>query len=69
VGESGSGARSMKKEWVIDIRDQCIAAEVPFSFKQWGGVHRETNGCLLNGEKWDQMPDIKVPGKELLMCI
>ncbi|MBA3010035.1 MAG: phage Gp37/Gp68 family protein [Desulfobacula sp.] len=68
-GESGPGARPMKEEWVLDIRDQCIAAGVPFFFKQWGGVHREKNGCQLNGEVWDQMPEIKVPGEELLMCI
>ncbi len=68
-GESGPGARPMKEEWVLDIRDQCLAAGVPFFFKQWGGVDREKNGCLLDGEVWDQMPDIKVPGEELLMCI
>jgi len=35
-GESGPGARPMKEEWVLDIRDQCISAGVPFFFKQWG---------------------------------
>jgi protein gp37 len=35
-GESGPGARPMKKEWVIDIRDRCNVADVPFFFKQWG---------------------------------
>ncbi len=68
-GESGPGARPMKEEWVIDIRDQCIAAGVPFFFKQWGGVHREKHGCSLNGETWDQMPRVKIPGEELLMCV
>ncbi|MCX5877637.1 MAG: phage Gp37/Gp68 family protein, partial [Deltaproteobacteria bacterium] len=35
-GESGPGARPMKKEWVTDIRDQCLDAGVAFFFKQWG---------------------------------
>lgn len=35
-GESGPGARPMHPDWVIDIRDQCIAANVPFLLKQWG---------------------------------
>ena len=68
-GESGPSARPMKEEWVLDIRDQCIAAGVPFFFKQWGGVHRKKHGCLLGGKKWDQMPEIKVPGQDFLMCV
>jgi protein gp37 len=36
-GESGPRARPMKLEWVIDIRNQCVAARVAFFFKQWGG--------------------------------
>src|SRR4051794_36320474 len=36
-GESGPGARPMQEEWVMDIRDQCLDADVPFFFKQWGG--------------------------------
>lgn len=35
-GESGPGARPMHPEWVRSIRDQCIAAGVPFFFKHWG---------------------------------
>jgi len=35
-GESGPGARPMHPDWVRNIRDQCIAAGVPFFFKQWG---------------------------------
>jgi protein gp37 len=35
-GESGPGARPMHPQWARDIRDQCIAAGVPFFFKQWG---------------------------------
>ena len=35
-GESGPGARPMHPDWVRGIRDQCVAAKVPFFFKQWG---------------------------------
>jgi protein gp37 len=35
-GESGPDARTVHPDWVRSIRDQCIAAEVPFLFKQWG---------------------------------
>jgi len=35
-GESGLGARPMHPDWVRNIRDQCVAAGVPFFFKQWG---------------------------------
>jgi len=35
-GESGDGARVCDYEWVLDIRDQCIKANVPFIFRQTG---------------------------------
>jgi len=57
-GESGPGAREMKKEWATDVRDQCVAAEVPFFFKQWGGVNKKRAGRLLDNRLWDQMPII-----------
>jgi protein gp37 len=55
-GESGPGARPMAEEWVTDIRDQCLAARVPFFFKQWGGVRRKRAGRVLKGRTWDQVP-------------
>jgi len=57
-GESGPGARPMAEEWVIDIRDQCLVARVPFFFKQWGGVHRKQAGRVLRGRTWDQVPTL-----------
>lgn len=56
-GESGPGARPIKPEWVTDIRDQCLAAEVPFFFKQWGGTNKKKAGRSLEGRTWDEMPD------------
>lgn len=38
-GESGPGARPMHPDWARSIRDQCVAANVPFFFKQWGEFH------------------------------
>jgi protein gp37 len=55
-GESGPGAREMRKEWVVDIRDRCLTAKVPFFFKQWGGINKKRTGRLLDGRTWDQMP-------------
>ncbi len=55
-GESGPGARPMKKEWVMGIRDQCLKVDVPFFFKQWGGVNKKKAGRLLDDRTWDEMP-------------
>ncbi len=55
-GESGPGARPIEADWVRDIRDQCLAAEVPFYFKQWGGVFKKRHGRLLDGMTWEEMP-------------
>jgi protein gp37 len=55
-GESGPGARPLQESWVLDIRDQCVAAAVPFFFKQWGGVQKHRTGRLLEGRTWNQMP-------------
>jgi protein gp37 len=55
-GESGPGARPLKKEWVISIRDQCRASGVPFFFKQWGGVRKKKNGRLLEGRTYGEYP-------------
>jgi protein gp37 len=55
-GESGPGARPMKKEWVISLRDQCQWAGVPFFFKQWGGVRKSAAGRKLDGRTYDELP-------------
>jgi protein gp37 len=62
-GESGPGARPMKKEWVEDIRRQCSTTDVPFFFKQWGGTRKKAAGRLLNGKVYSQMP------KRLSRCL
>ena len=60
-GESGPGARPMPREWVTDIRDQCLAARVPFFFKQWGGINKKANGRTLENKTWDQIPQTAMP--------
>ena len=59
-GESGPGARPMDADWVRDIRDNCLQNNVPFFFKQWGGVFKKKTGRMLDKRIWDQMPKPKV---------
>ena len=55
-GESGAGARPMKKEWALSVKNQCRDANVPFFFKQWGGVQKHRTGRLLNERTYDEIP-------------
>ena len=55
-GESGPGARPMREAWVIDIRDQCEQAGIPFFFKQWGGRNKKAAGRTLDRQTYDAMP-------------
>lgn len=71
-GESGPGAREIKPEWVLDIKDQCKSAGVAFFFKQWGmkkfnpdpadptinkgHENHAKGGCLLDGQIYHEMP-------------
>ena len=55
-GESGYGARVLKKEWVLEVRDRCLELDIPFFFKQWGGVNKKKAGRLLDGKIYDNMP-------------
>jgi protein gp37 len=56
-GESGHGARPIEATWVRSIRAQCEEQQVPFFFKQWGGVRKSTTGRELDGKTYDQFPD------------
>jgi protein gp37 len=55
-GESGPGARPMKKEWVVSVRDQCKRDGVLFFFKQWGGVRKSKAGRRLDGKTYNEFP-------------
>lgn len=58
-GESGAGSRPMKKEWVRELRDKAEKTETSFFFKQWGGVRKKENGCMLDGKEYKKYPNIK----------
>lgn len=55
-GESGAGYRPMELGWARSIRDACIADDVPFFFKQWGGRTPKKLGRELDGRIWSEMP-------------
>ena len=56
-GESGHGARPLRREWVTSIRDQCREIGIPFFFKQWGGVQKKRAGRQLDGQTYDGIPE------------
>ena len=69
-GESGPKSRPMKRDWALNIKNQCDANKVAFFFKQWGGWGadgkkraKKQNGRLLDGRTWDAVP---VPPPHLL---
>lgn len=53
-GESGPKARPAHPDWIIQDRDQCQGAGVPFFFKQWGewSPNQPENFCRLTKNKW-----------------
>jgi protein gp37 len=55
-GESGPRHRPVKAEWVEEIRDLCMAGNVPFFFKQWGGRTPKAGGRELDDRTWDEFP-------------
>lgn len=59
-GESGPGARPLKKEWVDEIFQASRKHGVPFFFKQWGGVHKKKNGRVYKDAEWNEMPSTEL---------
>jgi protein gp37 len=55
-GESGFRHRPPHEAWILDLRDRCREADVPFFFKQWGGRHPKSGGRTLDGREWSEMP-------------
>ena len=70
-GEIGAGARPTYPDWLRELRDQCVAAGIPFFFRQWGEwapalgerpvqtvvrVGKRAAGRLLDGRSWDEIP-------------
>lgn len=60
-GESGPKHRPLRKEWVLELRDQALAQGAAFFFKQWGGRSPRSGGRELEGALWEEMPDLSHP--------
>lgn len=65
-GESGPNFRPVEKIWITDIRDQCIAKNTPFFFKQFGGNSGKCKCCgakgcrKLDGKTYDAWPKVEL---------
>jgi len=64
-GESGPGARPIQPSSVVNIRDQCREANVPFFFKQWGETNKKKSGRELDGQTWDELPVLALPASQI----
>jgi protein gp37 len=66
-GESGPGARPMALAWVESVFAQCRRQNVPFFFKQWGGIQKSRTGRLLHERTYDELPlthaGVELPGR------
>ncbi len=68
-GESGPHARPMHPDWVRSLRDQCVAAGVPFLFKQWGEFApnwlNDDTGNKIGGSEWIDRMGKRIAGRAL----
>jgi protein gp37 len=64
-GESGPHARPMHEEWARSLRDQCLAFDVPYFFKQWGeylpGTQYEPHHKARDTEAGDESSSDHLP--------
>lgn len=51
--EAGPGARPCNEDWIRSVRDQCIAANVPFFFKQIIRNGKRISMPKLDGRIWN----------------
>lgn len=56
--ESGPGRRPTDPAWIRSLRDQCVAAQVPFFLKQMDVVGRVVGTPELDGRTWTEVPDV-----------
>jgi len=56
--ESGPGRRPCDIDWVRSIRDQCVAAQVPFFLKQLHIDGQRIPTPELDGRTWEQLPGV-----------
>lgn len=57
-GESGVGHRPCNPQWVRELRDKCQETGAAFFFKQWGGRTPKQGGRLLDGQTWNEYPEV-----------
>ncbi len=57
-GESGYHYRSVEKEWILEIIEQCKKQKVAVFFKQWGGFRPKSGGRIINHRKYSEYPKI-----------
>lgn len=62
-GESGPKARPSHPDWFRSLRDQCVAAGVPFHFKQWGEWSGEP-GAIWRRAGGESVIGLTVAGEE-----
>jgi protein gp37 len=64
----------MHPDWVHNLRNQCVAARIPFFFKHWGEyfgnvkIGRNKAGRLIENREWNQFPEMPYkckPGEEI----
>ncbi len=58
-GESGPNSRYMDPSWVNEIERVCRRYRTAFFFKQWGGRNKKAAGRMLNGQTYDEMPQVQ----------
>jgi protein gp37 len=58
-GESGPRSRDMDPKWVDEIEGMCRKSGTAFFFKQWGGKNKKAAGRILNGQTYDEMPEVR----------
>lgn len=66
-GESGPNYRPCDPEWVRDVRNQCLAADVAFFFKQWGGRKPKSGGRTLDGREWNEFPKTQTQDNKIVI--
>ena len=54
--ETGPNARPIEEEWVKNLKDQCVAANVPFFYKQKMVNNKKITLPELEGKQWAEFP-------------
>ena len=57
-GMSGTNKYFPLPEWIENLQQQCEMNNIPFLFKQWGGISSHKNGRRLNGVVYNEFPEL-----------